>query len=515
MIWMTGPAGQFTYLNQQWFEFTGQSFGKMETRGWSQTIHPDDISRFMEVYISAVKKLEEFRVDFRLVTATGDHKWVMAHGVPHFAENGAFEGYIGSAIDIDNRKQDEVRNEFLLKFMSALSRALTPKEVADVIIGQGLLALDGHVGIVALVDKEEKYLNMVNRRGVPEELIELFKVLPIEANAPLCDCVRTGQPVWIERLDDYAKRYPTWASEVLPLTHTQASACLPLKIGRDVIGAIQISFARPMEFTPDVRRFILTTAFQCAQAMERARLYEAEAAARKLAETANELKLRFLGMVSHELRAPLHLIMGFSDMLITPGMDWEPEKLDEIFGILNQESHKLHELVEQLLDASQVQAGTLGIKMQEYPLSGVVEMARSQMEKFAEKHELVINVPDDLPIVKVDPARIGQVIVNLVGNAAKYSPAGTTITVNAYQIGDMVQVDVSDEGEGIPPEHRESIFEAFQRIDRDREKRIKGVGLGLAIVKGVIDAHEGRIWVQDRPAPGTTMSFTVQIADGE
>jgi two-component system, OmpR family, sensor histidine kinase KdpD len=259
---------------------------------------------------------------------------------------------------------------------------------------------------------------------------------------------------------------------------------------------------------------ILATAYQCAQAMERARLYEAEAKARREAEAANELKLRFLGMISHELRAPLHLIMGFADMLTMEDMVWDAAKLEEIFSIVKSESHKLTELVDQLLDASQLQAGTLSINLEDYPLSGVVEMARMELEKFAENHQLVLDVPDNDPMVRADPLRIGQVLVNLVNNAVKYSPPGSTITVAARVQDDAVQIDISDEGEGIPPDQREMMFEVFQRLERDRKKRIKGVGLGLAIVKGLIEAHGGEIWVEDRDGPGsgTTFSFTIPLS---
>ena len=127
------------------------------------------------------------------------------------------------------------------------------------------------------------------------------------------------------------------------------------------------------------------------------------------------------------------------------------------------------------------------------------------------QHRLERNVPIDLPVLHVDGDRIAQVLTNLVGNAVKFSPPHTTITVTAGRAGDEVQVDVSDQGRGISPAERRRIFEPFQQLDADSH-HTQGAGLGLAICKGLIEAHGGLgIPVQDRSGPGTTMSFTLPI----
>jgi signal transduction histidine kinase len=117
-----------------------------------------------------------------------------------------------------------------------------------------------------------------------------------------------------------------------------------------------------------------------------------------------------------------------------------------------------------------------------------------------------------LPLIHADAERIGQVLTNVVGNAARYSPAQTTITVTARRANGMVQIDVTDQGPGIPRQVRARIFEPFEQVDRPPSKRTGGAGLGLAICKGLVEAHGGRIWVQDRSEPGTTVSFTLLVA---
>jgi PAS domain S-box-containing protein len=517
LIWMTDANGSTTYVNRRWKEFTGRSLGQESGNGWAEGVHPEDRERVLDTFTRAFHDRAEFRFDYRHRNASGDYAWILNHGLPRFASDGTFQGYIGSGIDISDRKADELRNALLLKFMTALSRATTPDEVASVIVTQGAAALGGSIGVVALLDADGETLITLKQQGLTEADTDVRESAPLTLSTPLTDAVRNGKPVWIESEKALLAKYPQIAQSRPGMwSPIRAAVAVPLRIGDRVIGGVVIGFPRETRLNVQQRSLILATAYQCAQAMERARLFEAEADARRDAEAANELKLRFLGMISHELRAPLHLIMGFADMLTMDDMEWDAAKLEEIFSIVRAESHKLTELVDQLLDASQLQAGTLGINLEDYPLSGVIEMARMELEKFAENHSLVMDIPDDTPMVRADPLRIGQVLVNLVNNAVKYSPPGSTITVAAHAEGDVVQIDISDEGEGIPPEQRETMFEVFQRLERDRKKRIKGVGLGLAIVKGLVEAHGGEIWVEDRngPGSGTTFSFTIPLSKG-
>jgi PAS domain S-box-containing protein len=240
----------------------------------------------------------------------------------------------------------------------------------------------------------------------------------------------------------------------------------------------------------------------------RTALLEREQEARKAAEEANELKLKFLAMISHELRTPLTSIKGFTSTLIAPDVRWEEQQQQEFLMIMDEEADKLTDLVEQLLDVSRLQAGTLRIKTSPQAVLDIVGTAIAQLEATTTNHQLLLDIPNNLPRVMADNHRIAQVLVNLVDNAAKYSPPHTRITVAAHRVDGMVQIDVSDEGEGIRPDDRLSVFEAFRQIDRQTRQR--GAGLGLAICKGLIETHGGQIWIQDKPI-GTMISFTLPI----
>jgi two-component system sensor histidine kinase KdpD len=253
---------------------------------------------------------------------------------------------------------------------------------------------------------------------------------------------------------------------------------------------------------------------QAAAAIYNFHLLEAETRARREAEKANDLKLKFLAMISHELRTPLTSIKGFATTLLANDVTWDPNSQRDFIETISQEADKLTDLIEHLLDLSRLESGTLRIVLEEQPLNVIINTAMAQLQALTAEHGLVITIPEDLPPVRADPQRIAQVLTNLVHNATKYSPGGTQITISAIRQGREVQVSVTDQGPGIPPEERARVFEAFHQAptSEDSAERVKGAGLGLAICKGLIEAQGGRIWVQDRPEPGTTLSFTLPIA---
>lgn len=221
-------------------------------------------------------------------------------------------------------------------------------------------------------------------------------------------------------------------------------------------------------------------------------------------------KSALLSAVSHELRTPLAAIKGYTTTLLAEDVDWDPAARREFLQIILEEAERLIHLVNNLLDLSRLEAGALVLQRQPYPLEAILFRVRRSMR--ADSHPISIQLPSDLPAVDVDPARIEVVFRNLLDNAIRYTPPGTPITVSATASDGMVIVRVRDEGPGIPPEHRERIFDRFYRIPG--QIRASGAGLGLAICKGFIEAHGGRIWLAE-DGPGATFVFTLPIWQGD
>jgi two-component system sensor histidine kinase KdpD len=223
--------------------------------------------------------------------------------------------------------------------------------------------------------------------------------------------------------------------------------------------------------------------------------------------------VRFLGMVSHELRTPLTAIKGFATTLLAEDVTWDPDSQRDFIETISRESDKLTELIDHLLDLSRLETGSLRIVLEKESLPAIVEAALPTLRQLVQEHELVVSLADNLPPILADGQRVAQVLNNLVNNAGKYSPAGTRVAVAAHRHGGHIQVDVSDEGPGIPAEKRAQVFEPFYRLQGKPGERVRGAGLGLAICKGLVEAHGGAIWVQDQQSPGTTVSFTLPIID--
>jgi PAS domain S-box-containing protein len=392
--------------------------------------------------------------------------------------------------------------------ISALSRALTPTQVANVVITQGIEVLEARAGSIALL-REDGMLDVAHSVGYTEEMLTTWGRIPLSAEVPLSHCIRENTPVWVATRDELARLFPQAYAHTSDAT--KSLAALPLIVDGHPIGGLGLSFSAEHAFNVEERLLMETLAGHCAQALERARLYEAEAEARAAAEKANEIKVRFLGMISHELRTPLTSIKGFASTLLATDVHFDDHTQRQYLNIIDTETNKLTSLVEQLLDVSRLQAGTLPIRPRPHSLTEIFDIAAVQMQTLSHAHPLDIEVGSRLPLVMADSQRIAQVIVNLVDNACKYSPDGKPIQIRARKQGDFLEIRVSDEGPGIPRKDREYVFEAFQQLERKSGAK-RGAGLGLAICKGLVEAHGGRIWVQDRQRRGTCIAFTLPLA---
>jgi len=393
-----------------------------------------------------------------------------------------------------------------------LSGALTTEDIGSIIVNRAEAILDAQSGVIALLNISANALELVkvsDYKKQEAQALTPWESFPLDAPVPLAQAARLRTPIWIESREMWQVHYPELAQQLNGIDH-QAWAMLPLVTNQQLIGVIGLAFPTPRGFNEEDRLFILTIAQQFAQALERTILYRAEREARHEAETADLLKLQFLAMISHELRTPLTSIKGFASTLLSTDVSWDAESQHSYLTIIEDEADKLTELIEQLLDVSRLAAGKLSVALQPITLLTIIKRMMPRLEVLTPQHDLIINVSEDLPPILADPQRMMQVIGNLVDNATKFSPKHTTITVSASQIGNELQVNVSDEGSGIPVEDRIRIFEAFRQIDTVG-RTTKGAGLGLAICKGIIEAHGGKIWVMEPTRVGTVIAFTLPV----
>ncbi|HWQ16171.1 MAG TPA: response regulator [Roseiflexaceae bacterium] len=221
------------------------------------------------------------------------------------------------------------------------------------------------------------------------------------------------------------------------------------------------------------------------------------------------LKSDFVALVSHELRTPLAAIKGASETIRRGVAARDPARVREFMQIIDEQSDRLQELIDNLLSLSQLEAGALRLRREQIPLPPLIQSVLRRQRERAGGLRLQADLPAHLPPVSADPRRIEQVLSNLIDNARKFSPAGGVITVCATLDGGMVRVGVRDQGPGIAPSERERIFERFYQSAQPATRSVGGTGMGLAICKALVEAHGGQIWAERAPGGGALLQFTL------
>jgi PAS domain S-box-containing protein len=226
---------------------------------------------------------------------------------------------------------------------------------------------------------------------------------------------------------------------------------------------------------------------------------------------ADELKSIFISVISHELKTPVALIKGYADTLMRKDASWDQETIQESLAVIVEEADRLNQLIDNLLDASRLQAGALPLEKDEVALDVIAGRVARLFSTQTKIHNIVLRFPPDFPTVIGDAARLEQVLNNLVANAIKYSPGGGNIEISGRATSEEVIVTVSDSGVGIPSEELPYVFERFYRGQRERHQRTPGVGLGLYLAKAIVEAHGGRIWAESTPGQGSAFSFAIPL----
>jgi len=286
---------------------------------------------------------------------------------------------------------------------------------------------------------------------------------------------------------------------------------IPLKTARGVVGVLGV---RPKEegryLTPDQRRLLETFASQAALAIERAQLAE-QAQQAQLLQATEKLQTALLNSISHDLRTPLVTIIGALSSLAESGPAMDAEIRQSLIHTAREEADRMNRLVENLLHMTRLEAGALRVVKQPGDIQDAIGTALENLKDHLQGRNISVTIDPGMPLVPMDFTLIVQVLINLIDNALKYSPPDSLVEIQAQYDDQEVLVKVSDRGIGIPAGELERIFEKFYRVHRPES--ISGTGLGLSICKGIVETHGGRIWAENRPGGGTTITFTLPLGN--
>ncbi|MGE0129826.1 MAG: ATP-binding protein [Blastocatellales bacterium] len=226
----------------------------------------------------------------------------------------------------------------------------------------------------------------------------------------------------------------------------------------------------------------------------------------------NEMKSALLASVSHDLRTPLTSIRAAVDNLLNPKLDWDQTTLREFHLIIGEEAHRLTKLIEDLMEMARIEAGELRLLIKWGSVAEICDYALDQCATDLCHHRVRADYSEDLPQVKVDAKLLAEALTHIIENAARYSPEGSEILLEARFDGEELRLSVTDQGLGIAPEEVESIFEKFYRGAHLNGRHNDGTGMGLAITRGLVEAHGGRVWVENSSNQGPNRGATFTIA---
>lgn len=503
---LLGPADEVLWANERWLASTGLSgrdvLGKVF---WS--LFPATPDPLRALYARA-RAGEVVTVPPHPQPIGGALRWFEGQLAPLPLGDGV--GIVITAIDITERVRSEEQAardrgvlERLQDVTAALSSALTPAEIAQVVFDKGLELPHADAGTLSLV-LEPGVLGMVYLHRAPPGIAESFARFPVDAPLPVSAAVRERRAVWLESPEDIDAHFPAISQVSRQIGH-QAMAVLPLlsRQGRP-LGALGMAYTRPHRFSDEERGFVRALAEQCAVALDRARLYESERALRAEAERVSEIQQQLMAVVGHDLRTPLTAILLTAESLLRRG-----SAVDEVaLGRIERSADRANRIIGDLLDFARARRGhALAIEPADVDLAELARRVAAEFEVGEEPAAIELSWSGDVTL-RADPGRLMQALSNLVGNARQHG-AGGPIRVRVTGLDDAVTLEVANGGPPISEELLPRLFEPFLRGAGAPGVRSGSVGLGLYIVAEIVRAHRGTVGVTSTTEHGTT--FTVRL----
>jgi signal transduction histidine kinase len=388
----------------------------------------------------------------------------------------------------------------------AVGSTLDLKVVLKTIVDHAVHLSGTDAGSLFYYRKQADRFELGETTGLDEVVVTRLRKLDISASeGGLGEAIARRQSIQIA---DLMQRPSELLRDAVIEAGFRASLIVPLLGSEGSLGALVLRRRQPGEFSPSVVSLMQSFADQSAIALENARLFAEIAQKSHELEIASQHKSQFVANMSHELRTPLAAILGYAELMQEGFYEPQgPKSLDALTRIRSNGKHLLG-LINTVLDIAKIESGQFTLNMAEYAIDSVVETVRSATESLAQNKKLALKteVAKSLPVGFGDEQRLTQVLLNLVGNAIKFTDAGE-IRVTAKAVNGHFAVSVADTGPGIPEREQTRIFDQFHQADSSLTKAKGGTGLGLTIAKQIVEMHGGRIWVESTPGKGATFQM--------
>jgi signal transduction histidine kinase len=479
------------------------------------------LARRMAIPIQALKagavRLGSGDFFHKIEVKTGDEIEVLAHEFNHMA-NQLKDSYSALEQKVEDRTRDLAKTVSELRALEEIGRAIASsldlKRVLATIVARAVELVGADGGAVFAFDETKRRFQLVEAHKLGAALLEKLRGTSITyGETPMSEAARERQPIIIPNLaetSDSPLRDATLGAGFHSLL------VVPLVGVEGVLGALVVLRLASGGFSNNTAGLMRTFADQSVLAMHNARLFsEVENRGRQLA-LASEHKSQFFANMSHELRTPLNAVLGYTELLADGLYGEIPDRAKQVLERVQANGSHLLGLINDVLDLSKIEAGELALNCEEYSLRGVIEIVVASTDSLAQAKDLalVAHVPDDLPKGFGDPRRLTQVLLNIVGNAIKFTEQGT-VGISAAAMNDTFEIAIRDTGPGIAPDDRTRIFDAFHQVDNSNTRSKGGTGLGLSISKRLIEMHGGTIVVDSEIGVGSTflLRMPIQVAE--
>jgi signal transduction histidine kinase len=420
--------------------------------------------------------------------------------------------------ELQARTRDLSRSVEELQALGEVSRAVSStldlETVLDTIAGRATELSAAQGGVIYQYDQARREFHVLGgAHQLDQDLAEVLRAAPIrfgEGVAGRAAVLRA--PVQVADVLD-EQIYDVSRIRTVFQRHGYRSILgVPLILEPEILGVLLVWRKEPGTFSPEIVNLLQTFASQSVLAIQNAQLFREIADKSRQLEEASRHKSEFLASMSHELRTPLNAILGFNEMILGQVYGAVPADLQEPLADIQSSGKHLLRLINNVLDLSKIEAGRMELALSDYSVQDVVENVRTSLRSLADEKglEFVATVPDDIPLAHGDGGRITQSLMNLAGNALKFTRQGR-VEIAVERQRDLLVFRVVDTGIGIAPDKIDSLFSEFRQGDASIAREFGGTGLGLSITKKFVELHGGRIWVESQPGRGSTFFITIPL----
>jgi PAS domain S-box-containing protein len=528
LIWRADLNKKCDYFNKVWLDFTGRSLEQELGDGWAESVHPDDLDRCFNIYVTNFDARQPFEMEYRLKRHDGVYRWIFDRGVPYTGDNGEFLGYIGSCVDVTERREGEQAKLDIAAEQAALA-AVRESEARERFLAHVSEVMGAHLeygnALNALVDlivpaladvcffleigDDDSVRPLAWKHvdaGRNEWLGQRIKSGVVKSTkSAVARAFRQGVPEFVPEVTEEWITGVATSPEHERFLRDQGLRSvmrIPIRDGDRLLGVLSLARStddRP--YTDGDLNLAVSIGDRLTSALRNARLYsELQQAMRARDEVTS--------VVSHDLRNPVHAVLMASSLLLDTGDALDPATRRKNLAVIHRSAESMSRLLQDLLDVARAEAGTFAVEAAPTDVGSILNttLEEFRLQSADRGIELSSDISPTLPPVPADAARVAQVLSNLFANALKFTPKGGMVRLSAAQVGSEIVVSVADSGVGIAPENVGQVFNRFWQAKRGSRG---GAGLGLAIAKSIVEAHGGRIWVESTEGEGTTFQFTL------